>query len=617
MRQTWLPLPPEDWRQQLSCASSTHDIDALRRLSQFRLDFLAISRLDRALTKAIEAQTKHTLQPMRLALLASSTTHHLVAALRISALRRGIALQIHEGGYGQYMQELAAKSSPLHDFAPQIILFALDAHHVAELAASGTDPISRMRDAWNMARMNFGATVLQQTVLPIFVPLLGSNDHRHLSSPRAVVSKVNTELRSASDKSGVHLVAVDETAAVDGIALWHDAAMWFRAKQEIHPAAAPLHGEAVAPVLAAIAGRSAKCLVLDLDNTLWGGVIGDDGIEGILLGQGHAAGEAFVAFQQYCLRLRERGVLLALCSKNTESIAMSAIEEHPAMVLQREHFSAVQVNWNDKATNLRALARTLNIGLDALVFADDNPFERELVRRELPDVFVPEMPDDPAEFIETIARGGYFESLGLTAEDLERATQYQANAQREQMREGATDLDSYLRSLKMELRSRSFDEANLARITQLIGKTNQFNLTTRRYTTEDLRSIMTDPAAITLQLALRDVFGDNGTIATVIAYAQNEELCIDTWLMSCRVLGRRVEEATLQLLTNIAKTHGLKRIVGEIRPTPKNSIIQNLYIQLGFAPIASRSESNSNSTWFSLDIANYVPPELPMLQISE
>lgn len=616
--QAWLPLPPADWRQQLANAAETYDVAALQRLARFRLDFLAVSRLDRVLTKALAAGSPHALQTMRLAVLASSTTHHLVAALRISALRRGILLEVHEGGYGQYMQELAAEHSPLKSFAPQVILFALDAHHVADLAASGVGPIDRLRDAWRMARSNFDATILQQSVLEVFPALLGSNEHRLPSSPRSVVRRVNDELRRVANEDGVHVIALDEAAAWDGLSAWHDAAMWFRAKQEVHPAAAPLYGELVAPMLASVAGRAAKCLVLDLDNTLWGGVIGDDGMEGIALGQGHAAGEAFVEFQQYCLRLRERGVLLALCSKNTESVAMAAIAGHSAMVLRREHFAAVRVNWQDKATNLREIAHALNIGLDALVFADDNPFERELVRRELPEAAVPEMPDDPAGFAATIARGGYFESLGLTAEDAERAAQYQANAQREEMRACATDLESYLRSLKMELRYRAFDEANLPRIAQLVGKTNQFNLTTRRYSLEELRAIMRDPSAVTLQLSLRDAFGDNGTIGAVIAYARGEELFVDTWLMSCRVLGRKVEEATLQLLVEAARTLGLKRIVGEIIPTSKNMIVRELYSQLGFERIASpRANDQTEGSQFALDIAGHIAPELPFSRISD
>ncbi|MBS1813512.1 MAG: HAD family hydrolase [Acidobacteria bacterium] len=615
--QSWLPAAPPDWKQQVSEAARSNDLRALRKLSQFQLDFLAAAKLDRAIQQVLSQTASHDLSEIRLAILASSTTHHLVASLRAAALRRGIVLHVHECGYGQYMQELALPDSPLYAFAPQVVLFAFDAHHLVELAQSGFDPLQRMRNAWKLARDHFHATVLQQTVLPLFPALLGSNEHHHDGSPHQIVRTLNHDLHVSAKEDGVHLLAIDDVAAQDGLRTWHDPAMWFRAKQEVHPAAAPLYGELVAPVLAALTGRSAKCLVLDLDNTLWGGVIGDDGIEGIALGQGHAAGEAFLEFQQYCLRLRERGVLLAICSKNTETLALAAIAEHKAMLLRPEHFAAMQINWNDKATNLRKIARTLNIGVEALVFADDNPFERTLVRRELPEVSVPELPDDPAGFATTIARGGYFESLGLTAEDLARATQYKANADREQMRASATDLDSYLRSLKMELRYRPFDEANLPRIAQLIGKTNQFNLTTRRYTAEELRGIMADPNAVTLQFALTDAFGDNGTIALVIAYAEEDALRIDTWLMSCRVLGRRMEEAALQGLVEAARSRGLSHIVGEVRPTPKNVIVRDLYTRLGFSKFAPQTTPQEEGSWFAMKISAYTNSDLPMLAVME
>lgn len=608
---TWLPAPPAEWRTLL--ASRTWS--ALLQLSRTQMDFIAIAKVERALDvilKDVDAVPEH-LVPMRLALLASSTTKHLVPSMRIAALRRGILLTVHECGYGQYMQELASPDSPLAAFAPNVILFALDAHHLADLATSGADPLDRLRDAWRMARTRFNATVIQQTALPVFPALLGSNEHRYPASPLRILTTLNEKLREAADAEGIHLLAIDQAAAQDGLSVWYDAAMWFRAKQEIHPSAAPLYGEVLAPLLASLAGRMSKCLVLDLDNTLWGGVIGDDGIEGILLGQGHAAGEAFLDFQRYCLHLRERGILLAVCSKNEEAVALNAFEQHPSMLLKREHFAAFVANWDDKATNLRHIARTLQIGTDALVFVDDNPFERELVRRELPEVALPEMQEDPATFAATVARAGYFESLGLTAEDLARASAYQANAAREQMRESSTDLEGYLRSLRMVLRHREFDEANLPRLVQLIGKTNQFNLTTRRHSAEDVRTIMGNSCCITAQLALTDAFGDNGTIALLIARARNSgDLHIDMWLMSCRVLGRRVEEATLSLLVEMARVRGFSRILGEMRPTPKNTIVRDLYRRLGFTAIEAPADAETGSEWFALDLAHYTPPTLPM-----
>lgn len=611
----WLPPCPPDWRQQLALKSWPSILTVI----QTDLDFLACAKIDRALIELQSAAgpLPSSVVEMRLAVLSSSTTHHLIAAMRVAALRFGILLRVHECLYGQYMQELAAPDSPLATFSPQLILLALDAHHLNDLAQAGIDPITHLREAWSLARNRFHATVLQQTGLPVFPTLLGSNEQLLATSPAQRITHFNQSLRSMNSEPSVHLLSVDQVAAQQGLANWHDRPMWLRAKQEVHPAAAPRYAAALAPLLAAVAGRSRKCLVLDLDNTLWGGVIGDDGLEGIQLGQGNAAGEAFLDFQRYCLHLRERGILLAVCSKNDASTALDAIQHHPAMLLRREHFAAFVTNWQDKATNLRSIAHSLQIGTDALVFADDNPFERELVRREMPEVAVPELPEDAAEYASTLAQAGYFESVQLTPEDLARARDYQSNAQREQLRASATDLEGYLRSLRMTLRHRAFDEANLPRLVQLIGKTNQFNLTTQRYGIEEVRTLMRRPDVVTLQLALSDAFGENGTIALVLAEIKQQTMYIDTWLMSCRVLGRRVEEATLHLLFTEAKQRGVTQLVGQWRLTSKNAMVRGLYPRLGFVPIPGPAPIEEGCEWFALDLANYQQPDLPMDLLAE
>jgi len=376
---------------------------------------------------------------------------------------------------------------------------------------------------------------------------------------------------------------------------------------------APLYGDLVARIAAAQRGRSYKCLVLDLDNTIWGGVVGDDGVEGLVLGQGSAAGEAFVAFQEYAHQLSQRGVILAVCSKNTEAIALAPFASHPEMILTRSAFAAFVANWSDKAANLRAIAAQINIGLDALVFADDNPFERNLVRRELPAIAVPELPEDPAFYAQCLADAGYFESVLVTGEDLARAGQYQANAQRDVARQSTSDLPTYLKSLEMHMQAGPFDSIGQARITQLINKTNQFNLTTRRYTEQDVRAMTTDPDIVTFQVRLTDKYGDNGMIAVVIAKPVKQELMIDTWLMSCRVLGRQVEHATLNLLMGEARKRGYQAVAGEFRPTEKNALVRDHYAGLGFK--ADGSGEDGNSFW-RLPVANYVPLETH-IQIGE
>ena len=378
-----------------------------------------------------------------------------------------------------------------------------------------------------------------------------------------------------------------------------------------------LYGDLLGRLLGALRGRSAKCLVLDLDNTLWGGVIGDDGLEGIVLGQGSPAGEAHAALQRYARQLARRGVILAVCSKNDYENAVAPFDAHPEMILRRDDIACFVANWQDKATNLRQIAQTLQIGLDALVFVDDNPAERRLVRAELPQVAVPELPEDPAGYVGCLAEAGYFEAIDLTAEDGARTAQYRANAEREALRQTATDLDSYLRGLEMRLVWSPFDVAGLKRITQLINKTNQFNLTTERRTEPQVMALLEDPAVITLQLRLTDVHGDNGMIGVLIGCVEGQALRIDTWLMSCRVLGRGVEDTALNLLCKQALERGCTRLEGTYRPTPKNAMVRELYSRFGFEQrlveerVGGQAEPAGTTHW-TLPLSGFAPRTTPM-----
>jgi len=618
----WLPPVPDDWRARLRAldADSAADADqfwaAAVALAQADLSFVLTNNLDQALRRALPARPAGLgTRPERLAMLGSATMGHLVPAIRVGGLRRGLWIDTYENEFGQYWQELTDPGSALHEFRPSTVLVALDAYHVAagvdagleaEAAAVALDDVAaRLREVWRLARDAFGCKVIQQTVLPVHPPVLGSNEHRLAGSRAAFVARLNALLRPMADEAGVDLLALDERAARDGLAAWHNPTFWHHGKQEITPAAAPMYGELVARLLAAQQGRSAKCLVLDLDNTVWGGVVGDDGLEGIVIGQGSAGGEAYLAFQHYCRELARRGVILALCSKNDEANALEPFERHPEMALKRSDIAAFAINWGDKPANIRAIATELNIGLDALVFVDDNPFERNLVRQELPMVAVPEVGEDPVGFIAAISDAGYFEALAVTDEDRERTAQYHGNRAREALRSSATDLEGYLRGLEMRLVWRRFDRIGLARTVQLINKSNQFNLTTRRYTEAEVLAVMDDPDAFGLQLRLIDRFGDNGVIAIVIGRrAADRDLMIDTWLMSCRVLGRQVEEATLDLVARQAKLLGARRLIGEYIPTKKNGMVKDHYAKLGFTVMETTPAGGSRAV---LDLHGFVP----------
>jgi FkbH-like protein len=621
----WLPAV-EDWPGRIKALEAMEPgpdaWTALAALADTRLDFLKVGRLDRSLQRLFGAAPPEGLQtrPVRLALLGSATTAHLPPAIRVAALRRGLWVEVVEADYGQYRQALTDPASPLRAAPPDAVVLALDGPHLL----AGADPameradadaelervLDELRQLWRAARALSRGQVIQQTLLPVFPDLLGQNEHALPGSPAALLMRLNARLRDAAREEGVDLLALDARGAAAGLDAWHDPALWRRSKQEVSPAAAPMWGELLARLLAAAQGRVAKCLVLDLDNTLWGGVIGDDGLEGIVLGQGSAAGEAHAAFQAYAAALARRGVILAVNSKNDEANALEAFERHPEMVLKRADISAFVANWNDKASNLREIARALNIGLDALVFADDNPFERELVRQALPMVGVPELPEDPAFYARCIADAGYFEGLSVTAEDRERTRQYQANREREALQAGATDMEGYLRSLGMALRWRPFDAIGLQRVVQLINKTNQFNLTTRRYTEEEVAAVMADPAAFGLQLRLTDRFGDNGVIAVVIGrLAADGAAVVDTWLMSCRVLGRRVEAATLAVVAEAARATGAVALEGLYRPSAKNAMVADHYERLGFTLVERDAEGAAR---YRLPLDGWRAGELPI-----
>ncbi len=613
----WLP-PVADWRPRLRALAATPSWDQAVALANRRLTFIQVNALDETVRQAFAAPPPGlATKPVRLAVLGSSTVTHLLPAIRVAGLRRGIWIDTYETDYGQYQQELADPASALHAFGPTAVLLALDAYHLTAGVTAGMDAAAadaalaeqqdHLRRTWQLARDAFRCPILQQAALPIHLPLLGNNEHRLPGSRAHLVARLNQALRGMAEDAGIDLLALDDRAARDGVTRWHDPALWHRSKQEVAPPAAPLYGDLVGRWVAAKQGRSFKCLVMDLDNTLWGGVIGDDGLEGIALGQGSPLGEAYVAFQDYARELTRRGVILAVCSKNDEANALEPFDKHPDMVLRRGDIACFVANWSNKADNIRTIAQELNIGLDALVFIDDNPMERDLVRTELPMVAVPDVSDDPTFYPQALADAGYFEGLSVTDEDRERTSQYQGNKAREALKAAVTDLPAYLRGLEMQLVWKPFDRIGLQRIVQLINKSNQFNLTTRRYTDEDVIAVMNDPDAFGLQLRLLDRFGDNGVIAIVIGRLQpDRDLLIDTWLMSCRVLGRQVEPTTLNLIAQQAAKLGARRLVGEYVPTRKNGMVKDHYAKLGFTVMHTDEAGASRAL---LDLEGFTPAE--------
>jgi FkbH-like protein len=395
-----------------------------------------------------------------------------------------------------------------------------------------------------------------------------------------------------------------------GLEDWHSPTQWNMAKLPFSSTYVPLYAEHLSRMIAALRGKSRRCLILDLDNTLWGGTIGDDGLDGIQLAQGDPTGEAFQSVQRFALELRMRGIILAVSSKNYDEVARAPFRKHPDMLLREEHIAIFQANWNDKAANIKAISEELSLGLDAMVLLDDNPVERGLVRRLLPQVAVPELPADPALYVRTLSAAGYFESVTFSHEDAKRPTFYQDNARRVTLQKQIGDVESYLTSLRMVITFQPFDEAGRARITQLINKSNQFNLTTRRYTEVEVAALERDPNCFTMQVRLADTFGDNGMISVVICKLAGANAWeIDTWLMSCRVLGRRVENAVLQELLTHSEQRGIRKLIGRYIPTQRNQLVEAHYKELGFT---SAGEEADRSTMWEMDVANAQVAGAPM-----
>ena len=407
-----------------------------------------------------------------------------------------------------------------------------------------------------------------------------------------MIDLLNLRLREEAPAN----VSILNMAAVQrevGTKHWEDELHWTRYRQ--HPAteALPELAEAYISQVRAVLGLSRKVLVTDLDNTLWKGVIGEDGLDGIGIGPGSPEAEAHLHLQRYMLDLKRRGILLAVCSKNNLEDAQLPFQQHPHMALHLEDFAAFRANWEDKATNLRAIARELSLGLDSFVFLDDNPLEREWVRSQLPEVAIVELGSSPFHYLRQLDGGDYFEALSLSGEDLARAGQYRVESQRESMRASSASLDDFLQALQLQASVEAIISKNLARVTQLVNKTNQFNVATRRYTEAQVRALAEDQQGWAGAFQMSDRMGSYGLIGVLCCRPASDGVDweIDTWLMSCRTLGRQMEKFMFDRLVEAAVARGIRRIVGVYFPTAKNGLVKELYDQMGFRRIEESSEA--------------------------
>lgn len=553
---------------------------------------------------------------IRLAILASSNMDLLERPLVTQLAERGFCPEAWNPGFNQYRQAILDPSSELYKRNTEGVILFLDAgdlfanylaspydhcmEEVPAVAKSASDEVFGLVQAIS-SRLP-GATVFLNTLTCDLSGTYHGMEYNSTFSFRQIVSAYNANLYEVTRiSSNVLVVDVEMLAASAGLELWFDSRLWYLGRIRYSLQAHRMLASEYAMFIAARWGDIRKCIVLDLDNTLWGGVVGEDGLTGIQLGY-EGIGLAFADFQRDLLNLRKKGILLAICSKNNAEDAYEVIRGHPAMVLREEDFSVAQINWNDKVEGVREIARRLNIGVDSLVFIDDNPVERARVREAIPEVAVPEWPDDPCDYKRALCQvaSDFFLKFDITDDDRRRGEMYQTQAKRERLAESAGCLEEFFWSLQMKPTIATASAETFQRISQLTQKTNQFNLTTRRYTESEIGAMSSDPGCRVYWLDLEDRFGRNGIVGVLIARARDSvRWHIDSFLLSCRVIGRTVEDAFLGLVTRDLHKAGATQITGEYIPTAKNGIAANFYDSRGFSSV----DAGGERTLWELDIS--------------
>lgn len=528
----------------------------------------------------------------KLAILGDCATQHIVKALKGEAALRKLNLNIFDADYDQIRAQTMDPASELFSFAPKSVLFVMCTEKLYERfcdtpfdkrAGFAENMINEICLYWRLVSERANVGILQFSFAYVNDGCMGSYALRESTSFAYQLNRLNFLLcEAASIRKNIYLIDINEIQFRLGSKMFKDDKLYYAARMPFSLDALPYLAERAVDMICAMRGNIKKCAVLDLDNTLWGGVIGDDGLDGIQIGE-LGIGHAFTELQRYLKELKKRGVLLAVCSKNNEDTAKLPFLKHPEMVLRLEDFAIFVANWQDKATNIRFIQQSLNIGMDSMVFFDDNPFERNVVRSLIPDITVPELPEDPADYLSYIRSLNLFETASFSASDADRTEQYRQEADRNTLIAKYESYDDYLKALEMHAAANPFDKFHYPRIAQLTQRSNQFNLRTVRYTEGEIETLANDENHVTRYYCLNDKYGDYGLISVVIMDKRGaDELFISEWLMSCRVLKRGMEEFIVNDIMQIAKSMGCKRVIGEYIPTPKNSMVANLYERMGF-----------------------------------
>lgn len=572
-------------------------------------------RIKRTLLEQTAADgTPVTFLKKRIAVLGGSTTHDIIRMLELFLLNYGIQPEFYESEYAQYWQDAMFDNEELVQFHPDLIYIHTTGRNITffpdmEDCLQGIEDkfesqMNHFRVMWEKLENTYHCPVIQNNFEFPFYRILGNRDCYDPHGKTAFIQRLNMEFaRYAAQHEHFYIYDIQYESAAFGLDRWTDPSYWHMYKYAMSMQAIPDFAFHLSHIIKAVFGKNKKAFVLDLDNTLWGGIVGDDGPENLEIGQETSMGQVYQEFQGYLKEHKKIGVLLNVDSKNEEENALAGLK-HPEGILKPEDFIVIKANWLPKSQNLTEIASELNIGKDALVFVDDNPAEREIIRQHVPETAVPEMTDgdqmNPDQFIRILDKNAYFEVVTLSEDDKHRNEMYKANAMRKEQEESFGNYSDFLKSLEMEAVIRGFEPVYYSRIAQLTNKSNQFNLTTKRMTQAEVEQMAQDPGYITLYGKLKDKFGDNGVVSLVIGKKNGDTLELILWLMSCRILKRDMEQAMLDTLVWRSRESGIRKLHGYYYKTAKNAMVKDFYGAMGFQKL---SEKDGDSEW------EYVIPE--------
>lgn len=571
---------------------------------EYPFDGEYILKKARSIKKALLADGSSRI-PKKIAVLGGSTTHDVVRILELFLLNYGIEPRFYKSEYGRYWQDAMFENDELRQFAPDMIYIHTSNRNLTrypsmsdtaeEVESLLEETYCHFEVMWERLREVYGCPVIQNNFEYPYYRLLGNREAYDIHGRIYFINRLNERFyRYAMSHRNFYINDIQYLSADYGLEQWAAPFYWHMYKYALCLPAIPTLSFSIANIMKSVYGRNKKALVLDLDNTLWGGVVGDDGVENLEIGQETSMGQVYSEFQYYLKQQKDIGVMLNVCSKNEEENALAGLQ-HPDGLLHPEDFILIKANWEPKSKNVADIAAELNIMQDSLVFVDDNPAEREIVRTQLPGVAVPEM-TSPEQYIRALDRSGFFEVTSLSEDDKKRNEMYKANLERKKQQESFADYGAYLKSLEMKGTIRAFEPIYMARIAQLTNKSNQFNLTTRRYTQAEIEKMAADESYITLYGRLEDKFGDNGVVSVVIARKDGDTAHVELWLMSCRVLKRDMEYAMMDALVKKCTEAGITKIKGYYYPTAKNRMVENFYELHGFS--REKQDENGNAVWY-------------------